>query len=161
VTAHTVHDNTILTDEELKQIEAGVEAARTSQSEYIVAAKRVHVIKSDWLDDWYWGFGKDESCSIEGPANHWRWLALILLGLVKPEDAPFDEQKEAPEPILGLLATIRAQRAGLEFYADPANYRHTHDWHGQMIVEPSAVDEDGGKRARSILHPKREEATRA
>jgi hypothetical protein len=88
----------------------------------------------------------DELAEIEA------WLARqteMTLNGVEPVSHVLLER----ETIDRLLATIRMQRAGLEFYGDPANHRHTHDWHGQMIVEPSAVDEDGGKRARAILYP--------
>lgn len=62
----------------------------------IRAAKRVHVDKSEHLPDWFIGYGKDEFCQIEGTANHWNWLALIILGLADPNDAPYDEDKPLP-----------------------------------------------------------------
>lgn len=62
----------------------------------IRAAKRVNVVKSDWMSGWYVGHGKDGSCQIEGTANHWNWLALIILGLADPNDAPYDEDKPLP-----------------------------------------------------------------
>lgn len=64
--------------------------------ERIRAAKRVHVDKSDWMSGWWVGYGKDDSCQIEGTANHWNWLALIILGLADPNDAPYDEDKPLP-----------------------------------------------------------------
>ncbi|MBA9071865.1 hypothetical protein FHR71_005658 [Methylobacterium sp. RAS18] len=62
----------------------------------IRAAKRLNVVKSDWMSGWYVGHGKDESCQVEGTANHWNWLALIILGLADPKDAPYDEDKPLP-----------------------------------------------------------------
>lgn len=32
----------------------------------IYAAKRAHLSASDWLPDWFWGWGKDQSCVFEG-----------------------------------------------------------------------------------------------
>jgi hypothetical protein len=29
-------------------------------------AKRANLTESDWLPDWFWGYGKDESCTFEG-----------------------------------------------------------------------------------------------
>ena len=77
--------------------------------ERIRAAKRVHVEASDGLSDWWVGYGKDHSCQIEGTANHWNWLALIILGLADPADAPYDEDKPLPiDP-----ADLRAAVAGI------------------------------------------------
>ena len=39
----------------------------------ITAAKRVHLEPSDWLEDWWVGYGKDESCQFEG-----RWLDIAI-----------------------------------------------------------------------------------
>jgi hypothetical protein len=36
------------------------------KDEYISGAKRAHIAYSDWLPDWFYGFGKDESCQFEG-----------------------------------------------------------------------------------------------
>jgi len=76
--------------------------AKEQMPEHINAAKRVHLQRTDY--DWWWtGYGKDESCQIEGTANHWRWLAMIILGLVDPIEHPYSEDKETPEVVLNLL----------------------------------------------------------
>lgn len=36
------------------------------EEEYISGAKRTNIIESEWLNDWFVGFGKDESCQFEG-----------------------------------------------------------------------------------------------
>lgn len=36
------------------------------QDEEIHGAKRANIEKSDWLDDWFVGYGKDTSCQFEG-----------------------------------------------------------------------------------------------
>lgn len=33
---------------------------------FIRGAKRCNLAYSDWLDDWFVGYGKDESCQFEG-----------------------------------------------------------------------------------------------
>ena len=32
----------------------------------ISGAKRANIIESDWIEDWFVGFGKDTSCQFEG-----------------------------------------------------------------------------------------------
>lgn len=36
------------------------------EERYVSGAKRANIVESDWLDDWFVGFGKDESCQFEG-----------------------------------------------------------------------------------------------
>ena len=103
-----------MTDDELR---AKLAARLAEMPEGITAAKRIHVVKSDVLENWWVGFGKDESCQIEGTQNHWRWLALIILGLVDAKDAPYTKDIELdPDPLLALLdrladAEVRATAA--------------------------------------------------
>lgn len=33
---------------------------------HVTGAKRANISESDWLPDWFVGFGKDESCQFEG-----------------------------------------------------------------------------------------------
>lgn len=35
-------------------------------SDYESGSKRTNIRKSDWIDDWFVGYGKDESCQFEG-----------------------------------------------------------------------------------------------
>ena len=44
------------------------------KDEFISGAKRCNICKSDWLDDWFVGTGKDESCYLEGT-----WWDMICL----------------------------------------------------------------------------------
>ena len=60
------------------------------------AAKRTNIYRSEDLDNWWMGHGKDESCFIEGTANHWFWLAFTLIGLTKADECPYSE--DAPLP---------------------------------------------------------------
>lgn len=60
------------------------------------AAKRVHVRKSAFLDDWWVGYGKNEACQIEGTPNHWFWLAYLMLGIVEESDSPYSGDKPLP-----------------------------------------------------------------
>ena len=62
----------------------------------IKAAKRINLIRPEAAGEWWVGYGKSEGCMVEGSANHWHWLAYILMGLVKPEDAPYSERKPLP-----------------------------------------------------------------
>lgn len=65
--------------------------------EFLRAAKRVNIRKTELTDwDWWVGHGKDESCHIEGEPSHWFWLAYTLIGLTKPEDCPYAENKPLP-----------------------------------------------------------------
>lgn len=34
--------------------------------DYESGSKRTNIRESDWLDDWFVGYGKDESCQFEG-----------------------------------------------------------------------------------------------
>jgi hypothetical protein len=95
-----------LTPAELAELERRYQAA-LAMPESIRAAKRVHVQKSEWLDDWWVGYGKDDSCQIEGTPNHWRWLAMIILGLVDEKDSPYSEDKPTPEILPALIAAAR------------------------------------------------------
>jgi hypothetical protein len=104
-----VSEPTPLSVEELVDLEAGFGLAAAVMPEYIRAAKRVHVSKSEWLPDWWVGYGKDDGCQIEGTQNHWRWLAHLLLGLVADRDAPYSEDKPLDDPVARLFATIDAQ----------------------------------------------------
>jgi hypothetical protein len=61
-----------------------------------MAAKRIHVSRYDAFDDWFVGWGKSEDCHAEGPANHWFWLAYLMLGLVEKADRPYNEDKPLP-----------------------------------------------------------------
>lgn len=89
----------------------------------ISAAKRVNVVPSNWLEDWFIGHGKDVSCQIEGTANHWFWFAYLLLGLVEMGEQPYDEDKPLPHPpslyqaapdLLEALKEIRDYRGGAD-----------------------------------------------
>ena len=62
----------------------------------ISAAKRIHVVRLTPNDDWFVGYGKSQECQIEGTANHWHWLALIILGLVDQNQRPYSEDKPLP-----------------------------------------------------------------
>ena len=99
---------TPLSAEELAELKAGFGLAAALMPEYIGAAKRINVAKSDWMSGWWVGYGKDDSCQIEGTPNHWRWLAHLLLGLAANRDAPYSEDKPLDEPIARLFATISA-----------------------------------------------------
>ena len=75
----------------------------------IAATKRIHVERSDAMDSWWFGYGKDQGCCIEGTPCHWYWLAYILLGLAKESDAPYTEDAPlpySPKKIAACLATV-------------------------------------------------------
>ena len=97
---------------DLAVIQARYEAAKTMPPG-ITAAKRVHIQKSDHIDNWWVGFGKDEICQIEGTPNHWRWAAMLILGLADRKDAPYTEDKPTPEVVPALLEQL-AQAAKRE-----------------------------------------------
>ena len=56
---------------------------------FLSGGKRTHIEHSDWIDDWWVGYGKDESCQFEGP-----WLAMAVLA-AKILRHP-NTEKEAP-----------------------------------------------------------------
>jgi hypothetical protein len=92
--------------------------------EGICVAKRIHVERSRHMDNWFVGFGKDESCQIEGTANHWYWLAYALLGLVDEKDSPYSEDKPLPFSPAYIRAALEsfAKRS-----ATPKEDRHAQD----------------------------------
>lgn len=59
------------------------------EKEYISGAKRANIIKSDWISDWFVGFGKDESCQFEG--TWWDMICFARNVLASP-----NTQKCAP-----------------------------------------------------------------
>ena len=101
-----------MTTEELAKIRADYEAAREMRE--FSAAKRINF--EDYgegltADRWFVVKGKDTSCFGEGTPNHWRWAAMILLGLASPDDAPHAEEKPTPEIVPMLLDEIERLRA--------------------------------------------------
>lgn len=92
--------------------------------EGICVAKRIHVERERHMDNWFVGFGKDESCQIEGTANHWYWLAYALLGLVDEKDSPYSEDKPLPFSPAYIRAALEsfAKRS-----ATPKEDRHAQD----------------------------------
>lgn len=84
----------------LRAVEAAAKVEWTPTAadipEQLMAAKRIHVGRCDAFDDWFVGWGKSEDCHAEGTANHWFWLAYLLLGLVKESDRPYNEDKPLP-----------------------------------------------------------------
>lgn len=46
---------------------------------FMRGGKRANIGHSDWLDDWWVGWGKDESCQFEGPWLHMAILAAKIL----------------------------------------------------------------------------------
>ena len=95
-----------MTPDRLLDIEAAYNAAKTMRD--VTAAKRVHVSNhGDCCHDWWVAYGKDESCFPEGTANHWRWFAMILLGLASRADAPYSDDKPTPEVVPEMIKEIR------------------------------------------------------
>lgn len=95
-----------MNEERLIEIEAHYQRA-TTMAAYL-AGKRIHVTHVDdpeW--DWWIGWGKEDSCQIEGQANHWRWLALLILGLADQKDVPYSESKPTPEIVPDLCQALR------------------------------------------------------
>lgn len=121
-----------MTDGELARIRDAYEAARTMRDIY--AAKRIHVENNGtpgW--DWWVGYGKDDGCQIEGTANHWRWLAMLVLGLADPADSPYTEDKPTPEVVPALLAEVDRLRARVaELEPDAARW----EWYAVLIGTP-------------------------
>ena len=115
----------------------------------IAATKRIHVERSDAMDSWWFGYGKDQGCCIEGTPCHWYWLAYILLGLAKESDAPYTEDAPlpySPKKIAACLATVpklvqtcRALAAELEASDDELMRLHglAGDADAPLIVERS------------------------
>lgn len=57
---------------------------------YVSGAKRANIRASEWLPDWFVGFGKDESCQFEG--TWWDMICFARNILASP-----NTQKCAPE----------------------------------------------------------------
>jgi hypothetical protein len=65
--------------------------------------KRTRIAHSDWIDGWWVGYGKDESCQFEGPWQHLAILAAKILrhpntqraapNLYQPDIALTEEQE--------------------------------------------------------------------
>lgn len=49
------------------------------QRAHLSGGKRTNLMPSEWLDDWWVGYGKDESCHFEGPWEHIAILAAKVL----------------------------------------------------------------------------------
>lgn len=45
-------------------------------------AKRANIVKSDWLGDWFVGYGKDQSCQFEG--TWWDMICFARNVLANP-----------------------------------------------------------------------------
>lgn len=52
---------------------------KLDQSVWLSGGKRTNIRPSEWLDDWWVGYGKDESCQFEGPWEHMAVLAARIL----------------------------------------------------------------------------------
>jgi hypothetical protein len=46
---------------------------------HLSGGKRTNIAPSGWLDDWWVGYGKDESCQFEGPWADMAELAARIL----------------------------------------------------------------------------------
>ena len=57
---------------------------------YESGAKRANLRKSDWLDDWFVGYGKDKSCQFEG--TWWDMICFARNILANP-----NTKQSAPE----------------------------------------------------------------
>jgi hypothetical protein len=72
---------------------------------HLRGGKRTNIGPSEWLDDWWVGWGKDESCQFEGPWEHMAILAAKILShpnteavapnLYRPDLALTDEQERS------------------------------------------------------------------
>ena len=72
------------------------------KDEFISGAKRCNIDKCNWIDDWFVGTGKDESCYLEGT-----WWDMICLAR-------------------NILASKNTKMVALEFYHpewENINYR--------------------------------------
>ena len=47
--------------------------------DYLNGGKRANLERSDWIDDWWVGYGKDDGCQFEGPWSHMAILAAKIL----------------------------------------------------------------------------------
>lgn len=55
---------------------------RKWEKPYESGAKRANIRKSEWLDDWFFGFGKDEFCCFEG--TWWDMICFARNVLASP-----------------------------------------------------------------------------
>ena len=97
-----------VTDEELATILARVQSRRERFPTQLRGSKRTNLATSEWLDNWWVGYGKDESCSLEGTPVHMRWLALAILGLV--ENGPYSSDDDAPTLIEEIITELQERR---------------------------------------------------
>ena len=103
-------DTERMTDARLAEIRAAYESARAMRE--FRASKRINF--EDYKSDWWVAKGKSSDCFAEGITNHWRWAAMIILGLANPDDAPYTEEKPTPEIVPELIAEIDRLRAEVE-----------------------------------------------
>jgi hypothetical protein len=66
--------------------------------------------------------------------------------------ASWDEEAQTDRRTL--LRLLDAARAALQFYADPASHVGHRDPRANVYIETSAIDADGGERARAALKEK-------
>jgi len=76
----------------------------------ITAAKRIHLDPSGLLEDWWVGYGKDESCQFEG---RWLDMAIFAAKVLKNENT----QLVAPNLYLPDLQLSEEQKSN---YTSPA-----------------------------------------
>lgn len=72
--------------------EGGLEKIRIS------GAKRANIVHSDWLDDWWVGHGKDESCQFEGSWADMANFASKILSHPNTEKVAPDLYRPALKP---------------------------------------------------------------
>lgn len=61
--------------------ESEMDGATTANLEPVAlrGGKRTNIEASEWMSDWWVGYGKDESCQFEGPWEHMAILAAKIL----------------------------------------------------------------------------------
>lgn len=69
---------------------------------YLDGGKRTNIAPSAWIDDWWVGYGKDESCQFEGP---WKAMAILAAKILRHPNT----QKEAPNLYMPDIPITEAQ----------------------------------------------------
>jgi len=135
---------------------------RAAKDTNIRASKRVNIGGAEaFIDNWIVGWGKDDGCQIEGTPNHWRWLAMILLGLADANDAPYTEDKPTPEIIPALVAEVEALRAALGAEREACDALHAEFVHYYTLAwcKDDEIGRAIEKRAKAAIE--RHDARRA
>lgn len=87
---------------------------------FLYGAKRANIRESDWLPDWFYGFGKDESCCFEG--TWWDMICFARNVLASPNTKRCAPEYYHPEY---LNDNYCGEECPYEYVEEPENANNT------------------------------------